>query len=433
MESLLSCGFARQFTRGWGARRRFALQHQCSDKLYFPKPSLPFAPLRPAMFCSPLKHSIVRKTLRKACITAMVVGMTVLCQSAWAQRFGARSVRGGGVGIGISISPLGISIGRTNAPSRYPVPVYGSPRGYTVPRSYGSVSGYRSPAASSIYGRSYGVTPYTRGGVTISRAVPLSPSYRSPSPYGSGSLYGSVSPYRYPSSSSVRSSTTIMVPRTSSGYRAVSPYSQSPYSGSQYSSQYSSPSRINEPARSSTSTPSMSIPAYRPPVPPSAGSRVVRAEAIPSALRDAASRLQRSLDRRRDSEVWLNYLKPDQIIETIDAGGSILPLKDLLGGYNGVSNNRQLSHVYNADGFSDIRGLLGRIDEYEQSIDAQPYDAPQNDVSSSVLAPAPPTIELTDPELDQKGADIEMVAPPLPDGPAELPPAIPDSADLQSL
>jgi len=313
--------------------------------------------------------------------TFAIVGTLFVSDFVQAQRFsGGR--RGGGIGINISPGGISIGIGGANLQRGY------SPYGYRSPvpvyRAPGSV--YRAPISG------------VRGGVTISRAAPY--GYRSAAPIvvvpRSVTVPRSTSQYN----SAYRSSTLMptspyLAPATS--YRSTRSYatSQAPSGARQIQS----------------AVPSQDIPAYRPPLPLSLRSQSIRTEAIPAALRDAAERLSRSLLRQRDADVWLNYLNPRLIISTIDHGGSIAGLASLGSGYNGVMNNRELAHVYSSDGFREIRDLLSRVDEFEQFV----ASSQQPDHTQS--APAIESRESTpEPTVDPE-TDTELLPAPRPDPP----------------
>lgn len=98
-------------------------------------------------------------------------------------------------------------------------------------------------------------------------------------------------------------------------------------------------------------------PAFAPP------SDATRAAQSPVSLEDdlrvAADRLARALSRRRDdADVWLDYLRPDLIIETIDRGQSPAALSGLLLNYEGLVGNAQLSQLWTTDGFRQTHQLL---------------------------------------------------------------------------
>ncbi len=105
------------------------------------------------------------------------------------------------------------------------------------------------------------------------------------------------------------------------------------------------------------------VPVYQPPayrsysVPTAIGSADPRL--LAEQLRAAAVRLERSLSSRRDdSDVWLNYLQPRQIINAIDQGADPEGLRGLLANYDGVVGNVQLVSIRSARGFSETRSLL---------------------------------------------------------------------------
>lgn len=95
-------------------------------------------------------------------------------------------------------------------------------------------------------------------------------------------------------------------------------------------------------------------------------------------LRIAADRLARSLlSRRDDADVWMDYLKPDLIVQTIDQGGSPAELQSLLMNYEGLSGNSQLSSIWVTDGFRQTHRLL------RQWVETTPPSNPSNPSTSS--------------------------------------------------
>ena len=154
-------------------------------------------------------------------------------------------------------------------------------------------------------------------------------------------------------------------------------------------------------------------------------------EQIASHLRSAAGRLQRSLSmRRNDADVWLNYLAPDQIIQTIDQGGSPESLAKLLLNYDGVVGNRSLVSVRTAGGFADTHRLLRMFVDSGQAAasEAVPAPAPADDQNGgSILAPEPdpPPAEDLPPAKADEAASEPTPAPPVEPAPVEPAPAPP--------
>ncbi len=86
---------------------------------------------------------------------------------------------------------------------------------------------------------------------------------------------------------------------------------------------------------------------------------VAASGASPERLRASALQLKRSLSLRRDdSDVWLDYLAPDRIVQTIDTGAAPGSLSDLLLNYEGVTGNASLMSIRAASGFSETYRLL---------------------------------------------------------------------------
>lgn len=66
----------------------------------------------------------------------------------------------------------------------------------------------------------------------------------------------------------------------------------------------------------------------------------------------SATTLQRSLaNRPDDADVWLDYLRPDLIIQSADDPSGSHLLVELLKNYDGVSGNAQLSYIWTEPGF----------------------------------------------------------------------------------
>ncbi len=113
-------------------------------------------------------------------------------------------------------------------------------------------------------------------------------------------------------------------------------------------------------------------------------------------LRDAAQRLAMSLSSRRDdADVWLDYLGPQRIIETIDQGESPERLSDLLINYQGVVGNPNLSSISRAPGFSLTLELLGPFVASGSVGRESPSSEPAADRDTQILpssdVPARPT------------------------------------------
>jgi hypothetical protein len=86
---------------------------------------------------------------------------------------------------------------------------------------------------------------------------------------------------------------------------------------------------------------------------------VAASGALPDRLRASALQLKRSLSvRRDDGDVWIDYLAPDRIVETVDSGAAPGSLSDLLLNYEGVVGNASLSAIRAASGFNETHRLL---------------------------------------------------------------------------
>ena len=81
-------------------------------------------------------------------------------------------------------------------------------------------------------------------------------------------------------------------------------------------------------------------------------------------LRVAAERLRQSLaSRPGDGDVWLEYLNPEAVIDSLDVTNQADPerqkvLAELASHYEGVAGNPELRHVSIASGFDRTRQLL---------------------------------------------------------------------------
>ena len=104
----------------------------------------------------------------------------------------------------------------------------------------------------------------------------------------------------------------------------------------------------------------------------------------------SAQALKRSLSTRRDdSDVWLNYLQPDRIIETIQRGESADSLRTLLGNYDGVLANPGLTSISRASGFRETHQLLRAFIESPPAASSVPTPSPARDAADPFAAPAP--------------------------------------------
>ncbi len=112
----------------------------------------------------------------------------------------------------------------------------------------------------------------------------------------------------------------------------------------------------------------------------SARPSVTSSRSLPDDLREAATRLARGLSRRRDdADVWLDYLRPDLIVDTIDQGGAPSELQTLFLNYEGLSGNSQLSDVWVVDGFRQTHQLL------RQFLETAPEQTPAPSVPSGTV------------------------------------------------
>lgn len=125
---------------------------------------------------------------------------------------------------------------------------------------------------------------------------------------------------------------------------------------------------------------------------------------VPGRLRASAERLKRSLTlRRNDSDVWLNYLAPDQIVQAIDSSAAPESLRDLLRNYEGVIGNASLRSVSSAAGFGETLQLLRTFVNMPTASNAGAA-ATTNGPSDAASPPPPPKPEPT-PATEVQPAD----------------------------
>jgi hypothetical protein len=100
---------------------------------------------------------------------------------------------------------------------------------------------------------------------------------------------------------------------------------------------------------------------YAQPSIPAEGYQVTRPSLdghVSEDLHRAAIKLQYSLSQRYDGDVWLDYLAPGRIINSIEKGDPPSSLRDLVTNYDGVVANSSLRPIYRAGGFDETRELL---------------------------------------------------------------------------
>ncbi len=145
--------------------------------------------------------------------------------------------------------------------------------------------------------------------------------------------------------------------------------------------------------------PEYDVPSYHAARPPMPVDRPMGSTgSLEDDLRIAADRLTLGLTARRDdADVWMDYLKPDLIVETIDGGGSPDELRSLLLNYEGLSGNSQLSAIWVTDGFRQTHRLLRQWIETTPSVSVEDtgsaiYEDPYADSKPTRLEPGkPPT------------------------------------------
>ncbi|TWT91984.1 hypothetical protein [Stieleria varia] len=77
----------------------------------------------------------------------------------------------------------------------------------------------------------------------------------------------------------------------------------------------------------------------------------------PTGFDAGPEQLARSLMNGRDSDLWLEFLMPDQVSAMI-AEGNEEQLRDLLGRYEGIQNSEELEWITKLDGFAATKALL---------------------------------------------------------------------------
>jgi hypothetical protein len=137
------------------------------------------------------------------------------------------------------------------------------------------------------------------------------------------------------------------------------------------------------------------------------------------SLREAAIRLEQGLSKRNDAEVWLNYLKPGDIVTAMDASdssGTVADLQALFLNYEGVAGNQELSHVWVIDGFRQTHQGLGEWLDTQTTIVGEGRSIPESAAPVATATSKPttsgqPLVESTFEELVPPGnpepADIE--------------------------
>jgi hypothetical protein len=143
--------------------------------------------------------------------------------------------------------------------------------------------------------------------------------------------------------------------------------------------------------------------------------------AVAEQLRASAIRLQASLTRRGDdADVWMKYLQPDQIIESIEGGQSPESLADLMPRYDGVVSNPSLGFIQGLDGFVATRQALRQWIEIGSAVDAA--DSPESPAPATSPKPAEPqdsndapeTLRLPAPVPDPAADQPRRAVPPPP-------------------
>lgn len=145
-------------------------------------------------------------------------------------------------------------------------------------------------------------------------------------------------------------------------------------------------------------------------------------------LRRAAVRLQSNLSVRHDADVWLEYLAPARIIESIDRGDAPGSLRDLISNYDGVVANSGLRAIYSQPGFNETRELLRvyvdlRPSRQPPAAAAAEETTGQEPAPSVLERPAEEAEELPTPPPAESPKAEGRVPPPPPPAPPEATPS----------
>lgn len=133
-----------------------------------------------------------------------------------------------------------------------------------------------------------------------------------------------------------------------------------------------------------------------------------------NSLLQSAGELRGSLSRRiNDADVWLEYLDPDLIIDTVQSRGDGSRLQDLLRNYDGLSGNADLSDLWIAPGFRRThQGLRAYVKEATGLVEATPQA--QSDVAPTATPNADPQADsLRDLPADSQSDSVQELPSPI--------------------
>lgn len=176
-----------------------------------------------------------------------------------------------------------------------------------------------------------------------------------------GSRYRSVDPYRY----DYRRNNYYPLPSYPlPSYRAAVPQSY----------RQAAPTRALQTPAPRTPAPRYDVPRYSDVFPSSSGRNSSGSgwqvgddpTQLAQRLRDAGVRLERSLERREDGSIWINYLRPEAVqrvgqnlAESRSLRSASLPeARSLLANFDGVAANPSLRWLMELNGFRDSRQSL---------------------------------------------------------------------------
>lgn len=120
----------------------------------------------------------------------------------------------------------------------------------------------------------------------------------------------------------------------------------------------------------------------------------VPTDQVPERLRSAALALKESISQRKDDgDIWLDYLSPEKIVDTVDENQPPNRLREVLSNFEGVLGNTSLVSIQSARGFRETHQLLRQFvgDQDGPSAENATSIADDDDDSTSLLTPMPDT------------------------------------------
>ncbi|EMI15521.1 hypothetical protein RMSM_07560 [Rhodopirellula maiorica SM1] len=228
-------------------------------------------------------------------------------------------------------------------------------------------------------------SPYYRSVPSYPSSVYSAPNYRSTSP-----IVGGSSAYGTPQSTAPFESNPSLGGSSNS------------YGNSIIASATPSPALGNGPVSASS---------------PGAGSREIgpAVAASDDSLRRAATQLQTSLSRRGgDSDIWIGYLAPAEIVRLIDSGQLSQEMAETrLRNFRGVTFNPELRWLTSVPGFAETRRQLElRVASTDVVNDArQPTPADTDPAAADKSSESTETLPLPKPDVNPNGANSGQPTP----------------------